>query len=338
MDMDISPGKFQRPRDTPLKRLRSPESRMQSDSLLSPSRDVIEDCGMDSIRTHKRFLSESMATDMRRLNMTLAGEEQAGSSKLASSGSPSMCSMQTERDSSNGCASPAISDCFNPFDCPSVHTRDSPRLPLGGPMRRTSSGAAAPAVSPSKRAVLGGMNQGSSPPVCRTPIQRSNPYRRCGNGGATPGGCDGAERLPPSPSDPQLSIDLRKTALLRSMLLRTEEKGKPTPSKSIRRRSRMSAASSRGLPAMAKEPTARKVYAQLCSPDGSQDMETGGSHSSDEECSEGDAKQEASGTVFNFSDAEDLSVKRRASLLLGRISKQDLDPDLGDGVCLWHRV
>ena len=39
-----------------------------------------------------------------------------------------------------------------------------------------------------------------------------------------------------------------------------------------------------------------------------------------------------------FSDAEDLSVKRRASLLLGRVSKQDLDPDLGDGVCLWHRV
>ena len=58
--------------------------------------------------------------------------------------------------------------------------------------------------------------------MCRTPVPRSNPYRRCGNGGATPGGCDGAERLPPSPSDPQLSIDLRKTALLRSMLLRTE--------------------------------------------------------------------------------------------------------------------
>ena len=80
----------------------------------------------------RRMQLQSMATDMRRLNMTLAGEEQAGSSKLASSGSPSMCSMQTERDSSNGCASPAISDCFNPFDCPSVHSRDSPRLPLGG--------------------------------------------------------------------------------------------------------------------------------------------------------------------------------------------------------------
>ena len=79
-----------------------------------------------------------------------------------------------------------------------------------------------PAVSPSKRAVLGGMNQGFSPPVCRTPIQRSSPYRRCGTGSAMPGGCEGAERLPPSPSDPQLSIDLRKTALLRSMLLRTE--------------------------------------------------------------------------------------------------------------------
>ena len=75
--------------------------------------------------------------------------------------------------------------------------------------------------------MLGGMNQGSSPPICRTPILRSHPYRRGGSGGVTPGGCDGAERLPPSPSDPQLSIDLRKTALLRSMLLRTEVLAQP---------------------------------------------------------------------------------------------------------------
>ena len=33
---------------------------------------------------------------------------------------------------------------------------------------------------------------------------------------------DAGERLPPSPSDPQLGMDLRKTALLRSLLLRTE--------------------------------------------------------------------------------------------------------------------
>lgn len=94
-------------------------------------------------------------------------------------------------------------------------------------MRPISSGAAAPAPSPSKRTVLGGMNQGTSPPICRTPLPRSNPYRRCSNGGATPGGCNGAERLPPSPSDPKLSIDLRKTALLRSLLLRTEVHAQP---------------------------------------------------------------------------------------------------------------
>jgi hypothetical protein len=47
------------------------------------------------VHLKRRMQLQSMATDMRRLNMTLAGEEQAGSSKLASSGSPSMCSMQT---------------------------------------------------------------------------------------------------------------------------------------------------------------------------------------------------------------------------------------------------
>ena len=54
----LQAGKFQRPRGTPLKRLRSPESRMQTDSLLSPTRDRVEDSALD-IRTHKRFLSEA---------------------------------------------------------------------------------------------------------------------------------------------------------------------------------------------------------------------------------------------------------------------------------------
>ena len=70
---------------------------------------------------------QSMATDMRRLNMALEVEEQGGR-RVPSS--PSVCSMQT--DNSNGCASPAVSDCFNPFDCPSVQSRGSPRPPLGG--------------------------------------------------------------------------------------------------------------------------------------------------------------------------------------------------------------
>ena len=60
----------------------------------------------------------------------------------------------------------------------------------------------------------------------------STPAR--GNGGGGGGGThlarrgvplDVGEKLPPSPSDPQLGMDLRKTALLRSMLLRTEVRG-----------------------------------------------------------------------------------------------------------------
>ncbi len=72
---------------------------------------------------------QSMATDMRRLNMALEDEAQ-GSCKVASS--PSVCSMQTDRDDSIGCASPAISECFNPFESSSVHSKESPRPPLGG--------------------------------------------------------------------------------------------------------------------------------------------------------------------------------------------------------------
>ena len=85
-------------------------------------------------------------------------------------------------------------------------------------LKRGARGPAAPAVSPSKW-VPGQMNPGSSPPMCRTPLPRPgpHPYRRP----STPG-CEAGERLPPSPSDPTLSVDLRKTALLRSLLLRTE--------------------------------------------------------------------------------------------------------------------
>ena len=67
-----------------------------------------------------------------------------------------------------------------------------------------------------------------------------------------------------------------------------QEKGKLTPCKTVRRRSRMSEALPGGLPTMAEEPSARRVFAQLCSGDlsGSQDMETAASHSSDEECNQ----------------------------------------------------
>ena len=67
-----------------------------------------------------------------------------------------------------------------------------------------------------------------------------------------------------------------------------QDKVKPTPCKTIRRRSRMSEALPGGLPTMAEEPSGRRVFTQLCSGDasGSQDMETAASHSSDEESSQ----------------------------------------------------
>ena len=73
---------------------------------------------------------------------------------------------------------------------------------------------------------------------------------------------------------------------MRSGLL-PQEKSKPTPCKTVRRRSRMAEGLPGGLPTMAEEPSARRVLAQLCGgdPSGSQDMDTAGSHSSDEDCS-----------------------------------------------------
>jgi hypothetical protein len=85
-------------------------------------------------------LAQTMATDLSRLNMAF-GEEPSlasgGSARGASS--PSLSSMQTDRDSSGGAGagagggSPTLSDCFNPFDSPSVHSREPLRPPFAGP-------------------------------------------------------------------------------------------------------------------------------------------------------------------------------------------------------------
>lgn len=74
-----------------------------------------------------------------------------------------------------------------------------------------------PSTSPVKPHLMAsGSCQGSLvSPMQGTPGRRGHLSRR----GAA---LDAGERLPPSPSDPQLGMDLRKTALLRSLLLRTE--------------------------------------------------------------------------------------------------------------------
>ncbi len=41
-------------------------------------------------------------------------------------------------------------------------------------------------------------------------------------------------------------------------------------------------------------------------------------------------KQELPGGLFSSSEAEDLGLKQRASLLLDEMSRQDMDPDLAD--------
>ena len=70
-------------------------------------------------------------------------------------------------------------------------------------------------------------NPPGTPMVCGTPARShggasSHLGRASRGGGNGVAGLEAAERLPPSPSDPQMGMDLRKTALLRSLLLRTE--------------------------------------------------------------------------------------------------------------------
>ena len=57
------------------------------------------------------------------------------------------------------------------------------------------------------------------PPACTTPTHEPR-FGQAGLGLRS--ALDLGDKLPPSPSDPQLNLDLRKTALLRSLLLRTE--------------------------------------------------------------------------------------------------------------------
>ncbi len=202
-------------------------------------------------------MNQAMATDLSRLNMAF-GEEPG-----TKASSPSMSSMQTDRDSySGGCSSPTLSECFNPFDSPRVHSREQPHLNGAGavhaPLKPSlalnihAQACQAAAIllwsailqtllcngragshgrvshSPSKSGVhpltspvkphlaASGSCQGSlASPMQGTPGRRGHLSRR----GAA---LDAGERLPPSPSDPQLGMDLRKTALLRSLLLRTE--------------------------------------------------------------------------------------------------------------------
>jgi len=67
-----------------------------------------------------------------------------------------------------------------------------------------------------------GDTYGACPAACTTPTHEPR-FGQAGLGLRS--ALDLGDKLPPSPSDPQLNLDLRKTALLRSLLLRTEARG-----------------------------------------------------------------------------------------------------------------
>lgn len=75
-----------------------------------------------------------------------------------------------------------------------------------------------PSTSPVKPHLFA-LGSSHGPPA--SPMQ-GTPGRKGGHFSRRGAALDAGERLPPSPSDPQLGMDLRKTALLRSLLLRTE--------------------------------------------------------------------------------------------------------------------
>lgn len=75
-------------------------------------------------------------------------------------------------------------------------------------------------TSPVKPHLMGSGSSCQGPPA--SPVLQGTPSGRRGHFSRRGAALDAGERLPPSPSDPQLGMDLRKTALLRSLLLRTE--------------------------------------------------------------------------------------------------------------------
>ncbi|KAK9821712.1 hypothetical protein WJX81_001313 [Elliptochloris bilobata] len=189
-----------------------------------------DDAAVDNVRAQKRYLSEVMATGLSRLNMKLADDAATPTS---------LHGMDTDAASgaSGGAMSPTMSECFSAYGTPGVHSRKRSvrHAAISGPAELQSPGGGErEGVFPGGS---GDMRMAAAP-ACTTPVAEARFGQAAGLGLRS--ALDLGDKLPPSPSDPQLNLDLRKTALLRSLLLRTEEKAAPTPVGALRRRSRMS--------------------------------------------------------------------------------------------------
>lgn len=235
------PGAMDQRSDTPLKRSRSQALQVVqriSGDLAKTSVECDDSVEMDHVRGCKRFLSESMAADMSRMscgNAFLFGT--SPESGVPGGDSPSCTPMTTDRLCM--ATSPQGHQPFNPFASPNGRCSrpcgsdaSSPTMQLDDcPMSSSPSGC-------SSQEVTMATPQPSSLPM--TPPRNSLYTTERVTGFATPmptrmrhvrsDACNGtmdaseAERLPPSPSDPALAQDLRRTALLRSCLQRSEDR------------------------------------------------------------------------------------------------------------------
>lgn len=229
--------------ETPLKRNRTQALQVAqriSGDLAKTSVECDDTVEMDHVRGCKRFLSESMAADMSRMScgkgfLFGTSPENGASGDDSPSGSP----MATERLSM--ATSPMANQAVNPFGSPNGRCgrpcgsdASSPTNTLGGfPMSSSPSGGSSEEVTmmtPQPPTPPMAPHRSTATAMDRvTGFATPTPTRMRllhGEGCSSNGTMDAseAERLPPSPSDPALAQDLRRTALLRSCLQRTEDR------------------------------------------------------------------------------------------------------------------
>eukprot|EP00891_Asterochloris_glomerata_P002368 jgi/Astpho2/2368/Aster-x1071 len=184
--------------NTPLKRPRLPLDCNPQALGLDQDADL-----MDNMRLSKRFLSQSMAADLGRLNMLPASQSPETD---CAPGFPSDA-MQIDRERT-------------PTGSP---TQSSPGEAVGAAAHCEARNASSAGVSSGSR--LGTLTRESmcfGTPNAQSRCRATPSGARGGLGRGMP--CHMEEKAPTSPSDGGGTMDLRKTALIRSLLLCTGEK------------------------------------------------------------------------------------------------------------------
>ncbi|KAL3140278.1 hypothetical protein ABBQ38_004546 [Trebouxia sp. C0009 RCD-2024] len=182
----------ERPPQSSLKRSRSPEVKLAQLRKAGGVDDVLT----DNLRSQKRYLSQAMATDIVRLNMAAPASPPPAVSMNHSS------SMQTANDASMRSSSVEMLD-----DSCQIATPTSKRQHLSLELP-DAAGPDVRSAQPHRLSDSSHISNGMVRPHTMTPqAQRFK---------------DTHDKPPLSPSDPCYGMDLRKAALLRSLMLATE--------------------------------------------------------------------------------------------------------------------